>query len=770
LSLLNAVMSLQSASTVRYKKSVLQFFRLTLCVAISGPLWSNHAHAADAQTSGAAVFQSQCARCHGDQDLSAQLRANWSGRGANELLQRIRTTMPADAPGSLTDAEYLRVAGHLLNSIGTRVDESTLTPASLERLTIRASDAQSQVTAQPDVGWLSLNGNLAAQRYSPLDQINAENGSRLTVAWRLPTAMFGPTPESKNVSSPIVANGSMFATVGQMRDVIAVDPGTGQLLWMWRANDKERFERSPRKGSGRGVAYWQSGSKQRVLTVTPGYFLVSLDARTGEPDPEFGHDGVVDLQEGLRRAVGRSDLDITLTMPPFVINDVIIVGSSHQVGYRPPSKANVKGDVRAFDAATGKLLWTFHTIPAAGEPGEETWLRGSAEYTGNAGVWAPMSADPELGLVYLPVEGPTGDRYGGDRPGANLFSSSLVAVDVKTGERRWHYQIVHHDIWDFDNPSAPILCDLSNGRKVVVQLTKQAFAYVLDRRTGKPIWPIRERRVPQTTVSGEWTSPTQPFPSRPAPFDRQGISESDLIDLTPEILAAAKEAVKPYRMGPLFTPASLANAPDGTKGTLTLPSSTGGANWEGGAFDPETGLLYVPSRTAAEVLALVSDSKASSVKYVQGNGRPPTALGLPIVRPPWGRITAIDLQSGDHKWWIANADTPREVAENPAVANIALGRTGIPTRAGLLVTKTLLFAGEGWGGTAVLRTHDKASGKIVSEVHLPAAQAGQPITYMHRGKQFIAMFIGDGKSPAELVALSLPEPTPARRPTAASEE
>jgi glucose dehydrogenase len=737
----------------------------TLLVAQSlGIISSAHA-AADDVRFGKEVFQSHCARCHQPQELSKRLIDNWSGRNGGELFQRIKTTMPAESPGSRSDSEYLAVTAHLLDASGIELPRENLTQSLLAKIAIKvATQPTDASTTDVSVGWTDLNGNVSAQRYSPLDQINASNANQLKVAWRWSAGMFGPSPEGKNVSSPIMVNGMLYATAGGTRNVVAINAGTGQLLWMWRTEEGDRFANAPRKGSGRGVSYWQSGATKRVLTVTPGYRLVALNAETGIPDSTFGSDGVVDLMEGLRRAPDRQDIDITSTMPPFVMNDVIVVGSSQQVGYRPPSKANVKGDVRGFDARTGKLLWTFHTIPQPGEMGAKTWLRGSADYTGNAGVWAPMSGDLELGLVYLPVEAATGDRFGGDRPGANLFANALVALDIKTGAMRWHYQIVHHDIWDYDNPSAPILGNLPNGKKIVVQLTKQAFAYTFDRANGKPIWPINEKRVPQTTVASEWTSPTQPFPTKPLPFDRQGISEDDLIDFTPQIFAAAKAAIKPYRLGPLFTPASLANAKDGTIGTLTIPSSTGGANWESGAFDPETALLYVPSRTAAEVLSLVHDPK-STVEYVQGNGRAPDAMGLPIVKPPWGRITAIDMQSGEHRWWIANADTPKDVQTNPALKGMSIPRTGIPTRAGLLLTRSLLFAGEGWGGAPVFRAHDKQTGKIVSEISLPAAQAGQPITYLHRGKQYIVMFVGDGKSAAELVALALPDSKPvASRP------
>jgi len=730
--------------------------RPALLMVLAGAAWLP----AQAQQGGQ-VFQAYCERCHTNDEMTARLNANWVGRSAQDLFQRIKTTMPAESPGSRTDEEYLAVTAHVLTIVNVELPQRLVSAADFDKVTIRpAAQASAKAAApKPSLGWTEFNGNLAAQRYSPLDQINADNVGKLQIAWRRQAGVFGPSPELKNVSSPLVAGGAMFATVGATRDVVAMDPATGQLLWMWRANEGQRFENAARKGSGRGVAYWRAGEVQRVLAVTPGYTLVSLDATTGVPDPAFGTRGTVDLQQGLRLAKDRKDLDIGLSFPPLVMNDVIVVGAAMRVAFRPPSKANVKGDVRGFDVRTGKLLWTFRTIPMPGEAGAETWLNGSAEYTGNAGVWAPMSGDPELGLVYLPVEAATGDRYGGDRPGNNLFANSLVALDVKTGTMRWQYQIIHHDIWDWDNPSAPILANLPNGKKVVIQLTKQAFAYTFDRATGKPIWPIKETAVPQTDVPGEWTARTQPFPTKPAAYDVQGFSERDLIDLTPDVHAVAKAAIKQYRLGTrLYSPASLADASDGTQGILTLPSATGGANWESGALDPETGILYVPSRTVAEVLALVSDAKASTVRYIQGTARAPRVLeSLPLVKPPWGRITAIDMNRGEHLWWMANADTPKAVREHPALAGVKLPRTGVPTRAGLLLTKSLLIAGEGWDGGPTLRAHDKQSGKILAEIKLPATQAGQPITYLHNGKQYIAMFVGDGKSPGELIALSLPE-------------
>jgi len=616
------------------------------------------------------------------------------------------------------------------------------------------SQAGTDVT---DGDWPQYNGDLAAQRYSPLDQINAENVGSLQIAWRFSTANFGPSPEFNATFTPLEIDGILYTTVGAHRDVAALDATNGQILWLWRAQEGARFDAAPRKGSGRGLSFWSDGDKRRVIVITPGFYLVSLDAKTGLPDPQFGDNGVIDMQQGLRLGQGREDLDIGNSMPALVMNDVIVVGPAMAVSMRPPSKYNVKGDVRAYDVRTGEHLWTFKTIPEAGEPGSETWYGDGAEISGNAGVWAPMSGDPELGLAFLPIESATGDRYGGDRPGDNLYTNSLVAVDIKTGERRWHYQLIHHDIWDWDNPSAPVLADLPNGRKIVMQVTKQSYVYTFDRETGEPIWPIEELPVPAGDVPGEWYSPTQPFPTKPAGFDRQGITEDDLVDFTPEILAAAKEAIKPYRLGTnLYSPPSLSRASDGTIGTLSLPSATGGANWEGSALDPETGMLYIPSRTVVAVLSVAKDEN-SDIDYSMALGvRVPRAMGLPIVKPPYGRITAINMNSGDHKWMMANADTPAAIANNPALAGIEIPRTGVETKAGLLLTKTLLFAGEGVGGGPKLRAHDKQTGEIIAEIDLPGTQTGQPFTYEHNGKQYIAMVVSGRGTASELVAYALP--------------
>jgi glucose dehydrogenase len=606
--------------------------------------------------------------------------------------------------------------------------------------------------------WPVFHGNEAAQRYSPLDQINADNVQNLRLAWSFPTANIGDPAQFNATFTPLAVDGVLYMPVGQQRDIAAVDATSGQLLWFFRVNEpQERFDPAPRKGAGRGVAFWADGEERRILTITPGFYLISLDADTGIPDPNFGDNGRIDMQQGLRLGFGRDDIDIGSSMPPFIMNDTVVVGPAMAVSMRPPSRSNVKGDVRAFDVRTGEHRWTFKTIPEEGEYGYDTWLEGSAEYTGNTGVWAPISGDPELGLVYLPVESATGDRYGGDRPGDNLYSGSIVAVDVETGEKRWYYQTVRHDIWDWDIPAAPILADLPNGRKVLMQVTKQSWVFTLDRETGEPIWPIEDLPVPQGDVPGEWYAATQPHPTRPAAFDRQGVTIDDLIDYTPELREAAIEAVQPWRLGhSVYSPPSLRDAPDGTIGTLSLPSVIGGANWEGAAVDPETGMLYVGSRTVITPLSVAPDPE-SDVAYSQALGvRVPRISGLPLVKPPYGRITAIDMNSGDHAWMIANADTPEAIANNPALEGLDLPRTGNETRSGLLVTKTLLFSGEGVGGGPTLRAHDKATGEILAEIEMPGTQTGLPFTYMVDGKQYIAMVVSPRGRPSELVAYALP--------------
>jgi len=628
-------------------------------------------------------------------------------------------------------------------------------------LTLPAITWSQQGTSVYEGDWPSWAGSWNASRYSPLDQINAENVDELEIAWQWSTQGFGPGTDFVNPSTPLEVGGVLYANVGTTRNVVAIDATSGQVLWMFRYDEGDRFDEAPRKGAGRGVAYYNNGQKARIFDISPGYQLVSLDPETGILDPSFGDGGIVDLYVGVRNGDDPRYPypDIGISAPPFIMNDVIVVGAAHRTGGRPRSKFNTKGDIRGFDVNTGELLWTFHTIPERGEYGYESWISGN-DITGNSGVWAAISGDPELGHVYLPIEDPTGDYYGGDRHGDNLFSSGLVAVDVRTGERQWHYQFIHHDIWDWDIPSPPIIADLPNGRKVVMSVTKQAWVYTFDRLTGEPIWPIVERPVPVGDVPNEWYAPTQPFPTRPAPFDRQGFTEEDMIDWTPEIKALALESVEGFRLSPsIYSPPSLQDAPDGTRGLLSLPSSTGGSNWESSAFDPETGILYVPSRTQLQVLALAKNPE-SDIDLSQGFGvRAPRVQGLQIVKPPYGRITAIDMNSGDHLWMIANADTPDNIKNHPLLEGIDIPRTGIPTRAGVLLTKSLLFVAEGTGGVGaspIFRAVNKETGDIIAEIDLPANQGGIPFTYEHAGKQYVAMFVTSGNSAAELIAYALP--------------
>jgi quinoprotein glucose dehydrogenase len=613
--------------------------------------------------------------------------------------------------------------------------------------------------AATNVEWPVYGGNLAAQRYSPLAQIDRGNVKSLAVAWRFSTGNYGPKPEARNETTPLMIGGVLYTTVGLTRNVVAIDPKSGETLWAWRPNDgDERYAAAPRKTSGRGLSYWTDHrGNERLFVVTPGFYLVALDPGTGRQVPGFGENGIVDLMVGVRGTV-TDRTSIGNSSPALIIGDVVIVGPAHDVGMRPRSKDNLKGDVRGYDVRTGKLLWTFHTIPAKGEPGYETWLNDSAEHGSNAGVWARMSADEELGLVYLPVEAPLADTWGGDRPGNDLYGNSLVCLDAKTGQKVWHYQLIHHDIWDWDNPTAPVLMDLVvDGKpvKAVAQITKQGFVYTFDRTNGKPVWPIEERPVAKSDVPGESTSPTQPFPTKPPPFDRQGVSDDDLIDFTPALHAEAVEGTKVFRKGPIFTPPSLSMAADGTSGTLVLPSFTGGANWEGGAFDPETNTLYVGSYTQPSIAVLQAEPQFSSMRYVAGGGAQlPWLSGLPLVKPPYGRITALDMNKGEIAWQIPNGPTPKEIAENPALAGIALPPTGRTTRPVVLATKTLLFGAEGWGGTPALRAYDKATGEQLAEVALPGAVGGLPMTYMLDGKQYVVVSTG-GERGAEIVALTL---------------
>ncbi len=669
--------------------------------------------------------------------------------------------------------------------------------------------------------WPTYGGDLGSTRYSPLDQINASNFNKLEVAWRFKTDNLGPRPENNLESTPLMVKGVLYSTAGTRRAVVALDAATGELLWTHSENEGQRGAVAPRQLSGRGLSYWTDGNEERILYVTPGYRLICLNAKTGQRVPTFGKDGVVDLKEDDDQTIDPMSGEIGLHAAPIIAQDVIVVGAAHKPGGVPTSRTNVKGYVRGFDVRTGKRLWTFHTIPKPGEPGLDSWLNDSWSYTGNTGSWGQASIDEQLGLVYLGIELPTGDYYGGHRPGNNLYGESLVAVDLHTGKLKWYYQYVHHGIWDMDNPCPPILADIVvNGRtiKAVAQPTKQAFLYVLNRETGKPIWPIEERPVPKGDVPGEWYSPTQPFPTKPPAYDRQGFLESYLIDFTPELHAEAEEIIKKYRIGPIFTPGSLSR-PEGPLATLTLATAGGGSNWPGGSYDPENHIVFVSSQAAVTPIGLVpGDKNRTDVDYMSGQARaanqatgggrggpgggsagggrggpafvpspatqaadpeaprPPaapggrggpggglTVQGLPLIKPPYGSITAIDLNKGEILWQVAHGDTPDNIRNHPLLRGMNIPRTGRPGTAGQVVTRTLLIAGEKGEVTmpdgrkgAYLRAYDKLTGKDAGAVYMPAQQTGGPMTYMLNGRQYIVVAIGSGDYSGELRAYRLP--------------
>jgi quinoprotein glucose dehydrogenase len=655
--------------------------------------------------------------------------------------------------------------------------------------------------------WPTYGGDLGHTRYAPLDQINAENFSELDVAWVFKTDNLGPSPEYRLQSTPLMVGGILYSTAGSRRAVVALDAQTGEHLWVYSLNEGERGAQAPRQLSGRGLSYWSDGVQERIIYVTPGYQMISLDAKTGRPDMEFGVDGIVDLKQNADQVIDPVTGEIGLHSTPIIANGVVVIGAAHRTGGNPRSISNVKGYIRGYDVRTGERLWIFHTIPLPGQYGVETWLNGSAEYTGNTGAWAQISVDPELNLAYLPIEAPTGDYFGANRPGDNLFSESLVAVDLHTGERKWHFQLIHHGIWDYDISSAPILVDITVdgvARKAIAQPTKQAFLYVLDRITGEPIWPIEERPVEIGDVPGEWYSSTQPFPTKPPAYDRQGVSIEDLIDFTPELRNEALELASWYKMGPLFTP-PVVSLIEGPLGTLMAPSTGGGTNWPGGSFDPENQIVFVSSGRSVGAIGLVPPyAGQSDMAYIQGNaatgprttggagsaagggqvefvpsaaapvaptassrGRPPLGLrvsGLPMLKPPYGTISAIDMKRGEILWQVPHGETMDNVRDNPALAGLDIPRTGQAGTVGTLVTSTLVIAGEpertttqtGESGS-MMRAYDKLTGVEVGAVYLPAPQTGSPMTYMLNGVQYIVIAVSDAQHSGELIAFKLPD-------------
>jgi glucose dehydrogenase len=723
----------------------------------------NGAFSREQANRGASVFGAQCTSCHTPAQAANLMLARGAGSRLQEYHQRLSQLMPPQSAIRPSPQQFLDLIAYLSRTAGAGYGTSDIgiDQRSWRDLKVALAATGAAKQQAPTLAWPAWRSDPQATAYSPASQIDRTNVSKLEIAWRWSASNFGPSPELRNITTPLMVDGVLFATAGLTRSVVAIDAASGETLWMWRPAETEaRFTNAPRKGAGRGVAYWSRGKDARIYTVTPGFHLVALDAKTGRPITTFGENGTIDLMQGLRGGPAEGLPDIGSQSPPLVVGDVLVVGPAHLASMQPKSRANVKGDIRAFDARTGKLLWTFRSIPQSGDKGYETWTKGAAERTGNGGVWAPMSADPKTGAIFLPVESGTSDLYGGERKGSNLFTSSLVSLDAKTGKLRWSQQLIHHDIWDWDVPATPILADIpaaTGARRAVLQITKQGFVYAFDRDTGAPLWPMPEVSVPTSDVPGEETWPTQPMPALPAPFDRQGVTPSDLIDFTPQLHAEALQATKPYRLGAFMAPPSLSSAADGTRGTLSLPSVIGGGNWEGGAYDPTSGLLYVGSMTQAWILALAANAAGADMPYAARPRPAPDVRGLPIVKPPYGRITAIDMKTGQHAWMMANADTPRSIADHPDLKGLVIPRTGVVTRAGLLVTSTLLFAGEGIGGSAVLRAHDKATGEILATIPLPATQTGLPMTYVWGGRQYIVMAVGDGVTPSQIVALALPD-------------
>ena len=635
--------------------------------------------------------------------------------------------------------------------------------------------ALAQRPAPPAGEWRHYAGDGASTKYSPLAQITRANVNSLEIAWRWSSpdneiVKANPTSRPGGFQdTPIMANGVLYTT-SSLGVYSAIDPTTGRTLWQY---DPEIWKggRPPNLGyTHRGAAYWSDGSTRRIISGTHDAHLVSIDAETGKPDPAFGTNGRVDVIEGLPYAQRMRNYAINST--PVIVKNVVLAGSNITDG--PQVKEQPRGDIFGFDVRTGKKLWTFHSVPQKGEFGYETWEGGSAEYTGNTNVWSMLTVDEELGYVYLPFGTPTNDYYGGHRLGNNLFAESLVCLDATTGKRVWHFQAVHHGLWDYDFPTAPILVDITvNGRRInaVAQVSKQAFVYVFDRKTGVPVWPIEERPVPQSTEAtapGERTAATQPFPTKPPAFDRQGLLDSDVIDFTPELHAQALEVLKQWERGPLFTPPSL-------RGTVQLPGNVGGADWGGAAVDPVSGVLYVPSLTSPIIDQLVkADVAPGNMRYRRGGaGNLPTLDGLPLYKPPYGRVTAIDLNTGTMAWQVPLGDGPRN---HPLLKDLNVGPLGDGTRANPMVTASLLFVSQWSGGlgnatalkvgdreltnlprsTPKFRAFDKKTGEVVWEKELPLTPAASPMTYSFGGKQFIVLAVGGG-SQAELVAYALPD-------------
>ena len=621
----------------------------------------------------------------------------------------------------------------------------------------------------PDGEWHHFGRDGANTKYSPLDQITAENFTDLEIAWRWTSLSRAVVEENERIrpsafkSSPLMADGLVFVSTA-LGQAAALDAGTGEPVWTYDPRIYDDMDRPPNMGwHHRGLSYWKDDESDdaRIFMANHDLKLVALNARTGALYPDFGENGYVDLTQGYGRPIDASRM--TYSSPVAVAGDTIITGSIVQdtnIRLREASP----GDVRAYDARTGEMKWIFHTIPQGDEFGVDSWQNESWRYSGHTNVWSYMAVDEELGYIYLPTGTPSNDWYGGMRPGNNLFAESIVAVEIETGPRVWHFQAIHHGLFDWDFPTGPNLLDITvDGReiKAIAQVSKQAFTYVLDRVTGEPVWPIEERPVPQGNVPGEWYSPTQPFPTKPPPFDRQGITIDDLIDFTPELRAEAIEIADRAQFGPLFSPPVLRGA---GKPFIQVPGAGGGANWQGAAVDPETGRLFISSSSTAIVVEVIEYPPPATIGYFTdpwgvGIGGP---QGLPLFKPPYKRVTAFDLNTGDQAWMTPHGDGPRN---HPALVDLNLpplgGGGGITS--GPLVTPTLLIMNHGGrdyestrASSRTISAYDKDTGEHLGSVDLPASPGGNPVTYLHEGTQYLVVAVGSGGRNAELLALTPP--------------
>ena len=653
------------------------------------------------------------------------------------------------------------------------------------KMAIVAALASGLVEAQRTGEWASYGATNWSQKYSPLDQINRDNFKNLRIAWTWTSPDFDliakdtvkrdpPMTPYGFKATPLVVNGVMYVSSG-LGQIAALDPATGATRWLYNPKVYEDGLQADLLGwQTRGVAYWTDGKgDERILMGTLDGYIIAVDAKTGKPILSFGDHGKTDLyapvpratRHTLRLPLGESHY-VSVDSPPVVVRDTVIVGSS--MSDRTPTKEWAPGYVQAFDVRTGKLKWVFHTIPLDGEPGAETWKDHSNRYTGNADVWSMMSGDDELGHVYLPTTTPNSDYWGGARKGSGLYAESVVAVDVETGKKVWHFQAVHHGIWDYDFPAAPTLMDITVGGKKIkalAQVSKQGFTYVFDRVTGKPVWPIKERPVAPSDIPGEEAWPTQPFPTKPPPFERQGVTTNDVIDFTPELRAQGLEILKNYKYGPLFTPLSLYKK-GGTRGTIQVPGQNGGANWGGSGADPESGFLYVPSRMAPTMMVLSPGKPSfSNLAYVRNGSFGPESVhpdhpeppngpqGLPLLKPPYSQLTAYDMNKGEIAWQIPTGMGSNAIRNHPALKGLnlpSLGGQG--SMGGPLITKTIVFHGLMSGATGQLVAYDKKTGAILGQVNLPGGALGSPMTYMANGVQYIALTLSNG----QLVALTLP--------------